>query len=103
MKTFQQKVLDLCKKIPRGRVSTYKEIGKALGGKGQVYRAVGRALKDNPCAPKIPCHRVVSSGGSLGGYAGKMNSKKKISLLKKEKVFVKKGKIVDFKKKLFRF
>ena len=101
MKTFQDKVLDLCKKIPKGRVSTYKEIGKALKRKGQVYRAVGRALHDNRMPVKIPCHRVVASDGSLGGYSRGL--KKKIALLKREKVFVKKNKIIDFEKKLFRF
>jgi len=101
MKTFQDKVLSLCKKIPKGKVSTYKEIGKALQGKGQIYRAVGRALHDNKTPVIIPCHRVVSSSGSLGGYS--RGIKKKICLLKKEKVFVKDNKIVDFEKKLFKF
>jgi methylated-DNA-[protein]-cysteine S-methyltransferase len=110
---FQDKVLNLCKKIPKGRVTTYKQIGRKLGGKGQIYRAVGKALHDNKCGAwgraggdscrrqqtTIPCHRVVSSDGSIGGYS--KGVKKKIALLKKEGVEVKKGKIVDFKKKLF--
>jgi methylated-DNA-[protein]-cysteine S-methyltransferase len=101
MKTFQDKVLDLVKKIPKGKVSTYKEIGKALKRRGQVYRAVGRALHDNKLPVVIPCHRVVSSDGNIGGYS--KGVKKKIDLLKKEKVFVRNNKIVDFKKKLFSF
>ncbi|MBW2982034.1 MGMT family protein [Candidatus Woesearchaeota archaeon] len=101
MKTFQDKVLDLVKKIPKGRVSTYKEIGEALKRKGQVYRAVGRALHDNKTPVKIPCHRVVASDGSLGGYSRGL--KKKIVLLKKEGIKVKKNKIIDFEKKLFTF
>ena len=101
MKTFQDKVLDLVKKIPKGKVTTYKEIGKALKRRGQVYRAVGRALHDNKTPIIIPCHRVVNSDGNIGGYS--RGIKKKIALLKKEKVFVKNRKIVDFKKKLFTF
>ncbi|MBW2992842.1 MGMT family protein [Candidatus Woesearchaeota archaeon] len=100
---FKDRVYSLTKKIPKGRITTYKEIGKALKKKGQVYRAVGRALKENPYAPKVPCHRVVKSDGSLGGYRGKLNSGKKIQLLKKEGITVKNNKIMDFKKKLFRF
>jgi len=101
MKPFQEKVLLLVKKIPQGKVTTYKEIGKALHRKGQVYRAVGRALHDNKFPIVIPCHRVVSSDGSIGGYS--RGVKKKIALLKKEKIFVKNNKIIDFKKKLFSF
>ena len=101
MKTFQQKVLDLVKKIPKSKITTYKEIGKALKRKGQVYRAVGRALHDNKTPIIIPCHRVVASDGSVGGYS--RGIKKKISLLKKEGIQIKKNKIIDFEKKLFKF
>lgn len=115
MKSFQDNVLGLVKKIPRGKVTTYKEIGKALGGKGQIYRAVGRALHDNKygawesngessCQRQqiiIPCHRVVCSYGTIGGYS--RGIKKKIELLKKEGIEIKNDKIVDFRKKLFKF
>ncbi|RLE38140.1 cysteine methyltransferase [Candidatus Woesearchaeota archaeon] len=97
---FQERVLELCKKIPCGRVTTYKEIGKALGGKGQVYRAVGRALHDNKLLVVVPCHRVVASDGGLGGYSKGVD--KKIKLLKKEGVIIKNNKI-NLKKYLFRF
>jgi methylated-DNA-[protein]-cysteine S-methyltransferase len=100
MKTFHNRVLELVKKIPKGKLTTYKEIGKALKRKGQVYRAVGRALHDNKYPVIIPCHRVVASDGSLGGYSRGL--KKKIALLKQEGIDVKKGKIIDFEKKLFR-
>ena len=98
---FQDKVLNLCKKIPKGKITTYKEIGKALKKKGQVYRAVGRALHDNKKPIIIPCHRVVASDGSIGGYSRGIN--KKIALLKKEGIQTKKNKIINFKKRLFRF
>lgn len=96
---FQEKVYKLCKKVPKGKVTTYKEIGKKLG-KGMIYRAVGMALNKNPYAPKIPCHRVVASDGSIGGFAS--GSKKKIALLKKEGIEIKKNKVVNFEKKLYR-
>ena len=96
---FQNKVYELCKKVPRGKVTTYKEIAKAM--KTKAYRAVGQALRRNPWAPNVPCHRVVCSDGSLGGFMGKRTEtavRKKILLLKKEKVVVKNGKIVQFYK-----
>src|SRR3989344_5618681 len=94
---FDEKVWALCRRIPRGKVTTYKEIALALGTK--AYRRVGQALKRNPDAPHAPCHRVVASDGSLGGYCGKMNSWKKIALLRKEGVEVGEGKIEEFEKK----
>lgn len=98
---FEEMVWEKCKKIPKGRVTTYKEIAKVLNTR--AYRAVGNALKKNPYAPTIPCHRVVCSDGSLGGYQGKLNSKKKIRLLKKEGIKARNGKILDFNRKLFKF
>ena len=98
---LQQKVIASLKKIPKGRVTTYKAIGTHLHTK--AYRAIGSACKKNLSAPIVPCHRVVAADGSLGGYQGKMNNTKKIALLKKEGVVVSKGKVVDFKKKLFKF
>ena len=94
--SFADKVYALCKKVPKGRVTTYKEIGNALGGYGQIYRAVGVALNRNPHAPVVPCHRVVNSNGNVGGFAH--GTKKKIALLRKEGIKIKDGKIVDFEK-----
>ncbi len=98
---FNDKVYALCKKIPRGKVTTYKEIGRCLNTK--AYRAIGNALRKNPYAPKIPCHRVVRSDGSVGGYEGKTNSKKKKEMLRKEGMLIRKNEIIDFKKVLFEF
>ena len=95
---FRQRVYELCRKVPKGRVTTYKAIADKLGTK--AYRTVGNALRRNPYAPRVPCHRVVCSDGSLGG---KMHSRKKISLLRQEGVVVKDLKIVDFEEKLHRF
>ena len=98
---FQQQVYDLCSKIPSGKVSTYQEIAKALGKGGFGARAVGQALNKNPFAPQIPCHRVVSSDGSLGGFA--FGSDSKIDILKHEGIIVEDNKIKNFQDHLFTF
>jgi len=95
---FESKVYALCKKIPKGKVTTYKEIGKSLGIKG--YRAVGNALNKNPYAPTVPCHRVIRSDGKVGGFA--FGSSKKVKLLRKEGVVVYKG-VINLKEFLFRY
>lgn len=98
---LDKKVWQALKKIPRGRVTTYKEIAEYLG-RPRAARAVGNACKRNPDAPVVPCHRVVKSDGGLGGYAGGV--KKKIELLAKEGVKVDKSKkVAEFKKKIYRF
>jgi methylated-DNA-[protein]-cysteine S-methyltransferase len=98
---FQNRVYNLCKKIPKGKVTTYKIIARKLNSK--AYRAVGSALKSNPFAPIVPCHRVVNSDSSIGGFQGKRNSKKKKELLNKEGIIIKNGKIKEFEKKKYYF
>ena len=80
---FQLKVWAYLSKIPRGRVKTYSQVAKAIG-KPLAVRAVANAIGKNPYPPKIPCHRVIRSDGSLGGYSGKGGVKTKRILLKKE-------------------
>ena len=82
---FQLKVWNYLKKIPRGKVKTYSEVAKSIG-KPLAVRAVANAIGKNPLAPQIPCHRVIRSDGSLGGYSGKGGIKTKRLLLKKEGV-----------------
>ena len=80
---FQLKVWKYLKTIPKGKVKTYKQV--AIGIKSpKSARAVANACAKNPYAPKIPCHRVIRSDGSLGGYSGKGGLKTKRFLLKKE-------------------
>lgn len=83
MQSFDEKVYAACRRIPKGKVSTYALIAK-ISGSPKSARAVGNALNKNPDTKKTPCHRVVKSDGFAGGYAlGKL---KKIALLKKEGV-----------------
>tara|TARA_B100000029_G_scaffold163315_2_gene159430 strand:+ start:6417 stop:6692 length:276 start_codon:yes stop_codon:yes gene_type:complete len=80
---FQLKVWKYLKRIPKGKVKTYKQVAIAIN-RPKSARAVANACGKNPYAPKIPCHRVIKSNGHLGGYSGKggLNTKKK--LLKSE-------------------
>ena len=82
---FQVKVWTFLRKIPRGSVKTYSQVAKAIG-KPLAARAVATAIGKNPYAPKIPCHRVIRSDGSLGGYSGKGGVKTKKFYLKREGV-----------------
>tara|TARA_B100000989_G_C19529006_1_gene468579 strand:- start:4325 stop:4594 length:270 start_codon:yes stop_codon:yes gene_type:complete len=82
---FQIKVWKYLKKIPKGSIKTYKEIAIAIN-QPKAARAVANACAKNPYAPKIPCHRVIRSDRGLGGYSAKGGIKKKVILLRSEKV-----------------
>ena len=84
---FQKKVWNHLKTIRKGSVKTYKQVAIAIN-RPKSARAVANAVGKNPFAPKIPCHRVIRSDGSLGGYSGKGGVKTKKLLLKKEGVIV---------------
>ena len=83
---FQIKVWKYLKKIPKGKLKNYAEVAKGIG-KPRAARAVANAIGKNPYPPKIPCHRVIRSDGSLGGYSGQGGIKKKKKLLKREGLF----------------
>lgn len=91
---FEKKVLDAVQKIPKGKVVSYKHIAQVIGCP-RACQAVGNALKKNPWAPRVPCHRVVKSDGCVGGYAG--GAVKKIKLLTKEGVKLCRAKGEKFK------
>jgi methylated-DNA-[protein]-cysteine S-methyltransferase len=91
---FQERVYAICRKIPKGQTMTYGEIAKILKSSP---RAVGQALKKNPYAPIVPCHRVIHTNGNIGGYAGIKNSQKKIKLLKHEGIIILEGKRVELR------
>lgn len=92
--TFAEKVYEQLKKVPKGKVTTYKKLAESLQTK--AFRAVGSALKNNPYAPEVPCHRVVKSDGRVGGFMGKMGGEevaRKIVMLRNEGVEVLGGKV----------
>ena len=84
---FQLKVWKYLKKIPKGHIRTYSDVAKAIN-KPKSVRAVANAIGKNPYAPKIPCHRVIRSDGSLGGYSGKGGINTKRKLLKSEGILL---------------
>ena len=81
---FQRKVYEAVLRIPRGEVSTYAQVARAIG-RPQAARAVGQALKRNRWAPQIPCHRVIASDGTLGGYSARGGILAKRRLLRRER------------------
>ena len=84
---FEVKVWQYLKKIPLGSVKTYSQVAKGIG-RPLAVRAVANAIGKNPYSPKIPCHRVIRSDGSIGGYSGKGGVKTKKLLLKKEGIML---------------
>jgi methylated-DNA-[protein]-cysteine S-methyltransferase len=87
--SFCEKVWAVTARVPKGKVTTYACIARALGG--NAYRAVGQALNRNPYAPAVPCHRVVGSNGALTGFAGGLAKKRR--MLEEEGVAVEKGRV----------
>ena len=101
--SFNEKIYSLLKKVPKGKVTTYKALAEKLNTK--AYRAVGQAMRCNPYAPKVPCHRVVSSSGKICGFMGKNNPeskevKRKIMMLRNEGVEIKNNKVMGLEKVL---
>ena len=69
--------------IPKGKVKTYKQVAIAINSPKSA-RAVANACAKNPYAPKVPCHRVIRTDGSIGGFSAPGGIKTKKKLLKKE-------------------
>tara|TARA_Y100000591_G_scaffold304010_1_gene300337 strand:- start:304 stop:582 length:279 start_codon:yes stop_codon:yes gene_type:complete len=84
---FQLKVWNYLMKIPKGKTKTYKEVAIAIK-KPLSFRAVANAVAKNPNPPAIPCHRIIRSDGTLGGYSGKGGLRKKRLLLKNEGIML---------------
>lgn len=80
--TFKERVLKVVAKIPKGETLTYKQVA-AMAGSPNAYRAVGNIMSKNK-NPKVPCHRVVKSDGTMGGYSGAGGRAGKVKILKKE-------------------
>jgi len=92
-------VYEFLKKVPKGKVTTYKELAKV----SKLHpRTVGLRMRNNKDPVNIPCYKVVRSDGSLGGYSAKGGIKTKIKLLKKDGIEIREGK-VNLKKHLYTF
>lgn len=94
--TFRDKVYECAKKIPKGKVVTYKQLA-GLAGNHNASRAVGMFMKTNPSSPVVPCHRVVASDGSLRGFSMEGGVVKKKQWLLEEGVSFR-GEKVDLSK-----
>jgi methylated-DNA-[protein]-cysteine S-methyltransferase len=90
---------NLLAKIPKGRVSTYKILANKMGTRP---RAAGKLLGCNTDAVKYPCYKIILSSGRIGGYSGKGGVKRKIQLLKRDRIIIKDGRI-DIRKYVFEF
>ncbi len=97
--SFNEAVWQATKRIPKGKVATYGTIARMIK-RPRSARAVGNALNRNPYAPVVPCHRVVRSDGSIGGFAS--GPKKKIALLTKEGVAIRNNKVAGLSAFLYR-
>ena len=97
---IEEKIYQKLLEVPLGNVTTYGDLAKAINLKnGQ--RIVGQIMKKNQFPVIVPCHRVVKSDGTIGGYAYGIERKK--YMLSKEGLEINNDKILDFKKNLFRF
>lgn len=95
-RSFAERVYALLNEVPLGSVTTYGDLARKLG---TSPRAVGQALKRNPDAPRVPCHRVVKSNGRIGGYKGSRSGRpfrEKELLLRKEGIRLIDGRIAEF-------
>lgn len=90
--SFREKVYEITKMIPRGKVATYGQIAR-LAGKPKASRAVGYFMKTNKLIPIVPCHRVVAADGSLTGYSAFEGIKTKKRMLIAEGVRFKNNKV----------
>jgi methylated-DNA-[protein]-cysteine S-methyltransferase len=100
LSSYQEASLRLLTEVPRGKVTTYGDLAKELARRDprwspKASRAVGTAMKNNPCAPQIPCHRVIKSDGNIGNFRGGAEGgiDAKVKMLRDEGVDVVDGKI----------
>ncbi len=97
---LEEKIYKKLLDVPKGQITTYGELAKAVGLKnGQ--RVVGRVMNKNPYPVIIPCHRVVMSTGKIGGYAFGQDIKAK--MLSDEGIEISNGKIINLENKIYRF
>lgn len=80
---FQQRVVELCRRIPYGSSLTYGQLAE-LAGHPRAARAVGNCMRTNPTPLIVPCHRVVGTGGAMRGYSAGEGTRMKLRLLEME-------------------
>jgi len=100
MKKLSARVLALLHRVPKGRVTTYKALARAIGNEN-LARVIGRILSQNKEVDKYPCYKVVRSDGRIGGYS--LGVREKIRRLKREGIGVKNNRIIDFERMVFEF
>ena len=83
---FESRVYALVSRIPKGQVSTYKALATELQCKS--CQAVGQALRRNPFAPEVPCHRVISTNLTIGGFSGQVEG---VMIAKKRRLLLSEG------------
>ena len=97
---IDKKIYKKLLEVPKGKITTYGELAKAVGLKnGQ--RTIGQIMNKNPYPVIIPCHRVIRSDGNIGGYA--YGEEIKSNMLTREGIIIKNGKIYDLENKIYRF
>lgn len=79
---FQRKVLSATARVPYGELTTYAKVARSAGN-DRAYRAAAGAIGDNPIPIIVPCHRVVASDGTLGGYSGGLTAKRRLLQLER--------------------
>ena len=97
---YQQAILRILAEVPKGKVTTYGDLAKELARRDPSWspgasRAVGTTMRNNPCGPQIPCHRVIKSDGAVGNFRGGAEGAvdEKIGMLRDEGVTILDGKI----------
>jgi len=77
---FRRRVLEACRRIPFGRTCSYADLARTVGSPGAT-RAVGSAMANNPIPLIIPCHRVLRSDGTIGGFSSPRGTSQKLKML----------------------
>jgi methylated-DNA-[protein]-cysteine S-methyltransferase len=100
LSAYQQAILRILAEVPKGKVTTYGDLAKELARRDpkwspEASRAVGTTMRNNPCGPQIPCHRVIKSDGAVGNFRGGARGavEEKIGMLRDEGITVLNGKI----------
>lgn len=106
---YQQAILRILAEVPKGKVTTYGDLAKELAQRDPKWsprasRAVGTAMKNNVCGPRIPCHRVVKSDGGIGNFRGGEEGAvdEKVRMLRDEGIKVS-GRKIDLDQFRYRF